>query len=167
MGLCISSSNDEFNLLEINASSIPLFPFKQTYNARVVSVYDGDTVTILFRHDNTIFKYALRINGIDTAEIRKNATTPPDYTKLGLEAKQFVKELLLPADTLVMVKLYKYDKYGGRIIGDIYIKEKHMYLSDLLLLNHLALPYKGDKKLSPSDYLALINRRRSSFPNEL
>jgi endonuclease YncB( thermonuclease family) len=143
-------------LLTTNFDNIPNFPFKEEYYARVLSVYDGDTITIAFLHDNTIFKYKLRINGIDTPEIRGKDKYSPEYIKKGIEARNFSRMFLLnedlsPLNKLFKVKIKDYDKYGGRIIGDIYINDE--LLSNLLIENKYAVKYDGGKKMSEKEML--------------
>ena len=41
---------------------------------RVVNVYDGDTLTLAARlpNDNTIYKFSVRLRGLDCPEVRTN-----------------------------------------------------------------------------------------------
>jgi len=46
--------------------------FEQEYNtiARIVDIYDGDTCTIVMKFNNIYNKFIVRLNGIDTCEIK-------------------------------------------------------------------------------------------------
>ncbi len=74
-------------------SFIPKFPFAGKYNVRVESVYDGDTMWLAFIHDQTIFRFKLRVEGIDTPELR--GTYVPVYKEFAQKAKRYVENLLM------------------------------------------------------------------------
>ena len=50
---------------------IKLFSLEnKEFTGKVVSIYDGDTVKIIFKLFNTYYKWNCRINNVDTPEIR-------------------------------------------------------------------------------------------------
>lgn len=74
---CIHSNekvNQPENIYELNQLSIQnTKPFSLVGTAsyvRVVNVYDGDTITIIFRFGSHFYHKRCRIYGIDTPEIR-------------------------------------------------------------------------------------------------
>ncbi len=42
----------------------------QTHLAKILKIYDGDTITAVFHVKGELRKYKVRINGIDTAEMK-------------------------------------------------------------------------------------------------
>lgn len=134
-----------------NLDHIPKFPFKGIYKIRIISVYDGDTVNIAFTHKGAIFKYSLRILGVDTPEIRGNY--PDAYKKYARDAKQYV-ESILPTDKLIYANFVKYDKYGGRLLGDILLDDDT--LSQKLIQNNYAFKYNGEKKKTQNEWMEFI-----------
>ena len=63
----------------------------------------------------------------------------------GEQASQFTKDQLNGA-TVIQVAIYKWDKFGGRVLGDIIIDGKS--LRYMLIENGFAREYYGDKKKS-------------------
>jgi endonuclease YncB( thermonuclease family) len=150
---------DKLNMYDI---STPIFTLNgiKTY-ARLVDVYDGDTVTCVFPilGDN-YYKFNIRLNGIDTAEIKsenklkalearhkileylcKNYTLKEDCSRSDIQ--NFLKQNTI----IVWIKCYNFDKYG-RILGDIYNdKDTKESISDMLLQVNLAYKYNGGAKL--------------------
>ena len=83
-------------------------------------VYDGDTVyTELCGLPAALKQVTIRLENIDTPEIR---TTCASEKALGLAAKKFLEDTLA-GQTEIMVKDVKWDKYGGRIDGDIILPD--------------------------------------------
>lgn len=138
--------------------TVSKFPFNETYQARITSVYDGDTVWLAFIHDTTIFKYKLRIANVDTPELRGDYSTV--YKNFGFKAKCYVESLLFknvkPSKvSLFEVEFHCYDKFGQRLVGDIKFEDGE-YLSQKLIANKYAMPYDGGKKMTENDWLIHI-----------
>ena len=105
-----------------------------TYNAKIIKVYDGDTVTALVDLGFKIsFEMKLRLNRINAPEIRGIEKEKGKITRDRL------RELIL--DKTVVIKTNK-DKTGkyGRYIADIYLGE--ISINDLLVTENLAI-YKS------------------------
>lgn len=116
------------------------------YSFKVLRVIDGDTVQIDAPFLPKELKQTLlvRIYGVDTPEKGKRARC--DYEdKLSQQAKLYV-ELELRNAKSVLVQLKGWDKYGGRVLGDIIIDG--IPLSKKLVAQNYAVPYlgKGKKK---------------------
>jgi micrococcal nuclease len=110
------------------------------YKVNVVSVYDGDSVTvdIDLGFNNWMKKQKLRLYGIDTPEIRGEER--PD----GLISKARLIELL--EDKTVVIKSHK-DKSGkyGRWLATLFIEEdndEYTNINELLITEGLAEQYK-------------------------
>ena len=117
---------------------------KEIILARVVDVYDGDTITIIFNLSGTFYKEKCRLANIDTAEIR---TKNIEEKKVALETKKFLSNIIL--DRIIYIKCGKWDKFG-RLLGYLYLQEKDIKKDDsinnLLLNNGMAYQYSGKTK---------------------
>jgi len=110
--------------------------------AKITKVYDGDTCTCIFLHNNQVpMKINIRLSEIDAPEIKS------DY-ELERKAAMLVRDLVsyLILDKIVKVKISKWDKYGGRVIGDVYIPDTDITISKYLLDKKLVKEYYGKKK---------------------
>jgi endonuclease YncB( thermonuclease family) len=119
--------------------STPLFSLDGlTTYGKIVYVYDGDSCDIVLYIDNLGFRrFKCRINGIDCAEKR---SANPEEKLHALKALNFVSELL---DTIVIIKCYKFDKYG-RLLVDIF--DNNVSLAEQLIEQKLAYRYNGKTK---------------------
>jgi micrococcal nuclease len=116
----------------------------RTYEFKVLRVIDGDTVVIdaPYLPEELGQKLNLRIVGIDTPESGGRAKCDKER-ELASSAKQFVTSSLESA-TKVEVVLVKWDKFGGRVLGDLIIDGNH--LSTSLIIRQLAVIYNGRGK---------------------
>ena len=112
------------------------------YRATIRRVVDGDTVDItLDLGFDILYNNRIRLLGIDTPESR---TRDLEEKKLGLAAKERVRELC-PVGSTVTVKTPK-DGRGkfGRILGEIYVGDVNV--NKLLVEEGHAVEYFGGKK---------------------
>ncbi len=105
--------------------------------AKVIKVYDGDTVTLGTRHH---VRYSCRLAGIDTAEIR---TKNPEEKAKAIESRDFLRSIIM--DEVVDVEVISLDKYG-RILAKL--RYNGQDISQLMLDQGGAVPYDGGRKLS-------------------
>ena len=116
------------------------------YEWKVIRAIDGDTleVQVDFLPSELSNKLYVRVWGIDTPE--KGFRAQSEHEKeLGLKASEFTKNVIANAKE-IKINLIMWDKFGGRVLGDVLIDGKS--LRQLLLDNHLAREYYGDKKKS-------------------
>ena len=112
------------------------------YKDIIRRVVDGDTVDItLDLGFDILYNNRLRLHGIDTPESR---TRDLEEKKLGLAAKERVKELC-PVGSTVTIKTIK-DGRGkfGRILGEIYVGDVNV--NKQLIKEGHAVEYFGGKK---------------------
>jgi endonuclease YncB( thermonuclease family) len=111
------------------------------YDYRVLRVIDGDTVEFEapFLPEPFKQKLSLRIYGVDTPEKGGNAKCTEENMK-SLAAKLFVEQEIMNATT-TKIYLMEWDKYGGRVIGDVILDGE--YLSVKLIKNGHAKEYYG------------------------
>ena len=143
MGLCFSCIYSP-NLSNAD-SSTPFYSFDDyTTYAKVVYVYDGDTVHIVLPLPNDssrkLVKIKCRLYGIDTPELRNN-----DQKTKAKEARERLKQLLSETHSLIRVKCGKFDKYG-RVLVTIYSEKYEKSLNQMLIDDGYAYPYYGKTK---------------------
>ena len=103
--------------------------------------YDGDTCNAkMLGVPDTLKKIKIRINGIDTPEIKGKCEREK---KLALEAKVFINDLIKNS-TVIYLKNLKWGKYGGRVVADLYI-DKRDY-REYLKGKNFYVEYYGGKK---------------------
>ena len=89
-------------------SKVKQFSFEgDKKTAKVVSVYDGDTIKVVFSVFEKLFKFNCRIQGVDTPEIR---TKNKQEKKFGLEIRDKLREKIL--NKVVIIECGDFDKYG-------------------------------------------------------
>lgn len=107
------------------------------YLAKIVKVYDGDTVWAGIIHNGRSFRTKLRLRNINAAEIRGGT----DETKASAQhAKKVVADLI--ADDIVHIQITGLDKWG-RHLAFIYPNESR---------------WKSVYQLSDYEYLILISK---------
>ena len=117
-----------------------------TYDAQIIRVNDGDTVVISapFLPSPLKPELAVRIFGVDTPEKGHRAQCPSEDQR-GQAATQFTKNAVNAAAKRQVV-LYGWDKFGGRVLGDIILNGQS--LRSMLIANGFAREYYGDAKQS-------------------
>jgi len=114
------------------------------YDYKVIRVIDGDTIDIeaSFLPPELGKHLKLRIYGIDTPEKGHQAKCNAERKKSEIATK-FVEDKIANAK-VIKVELRKWDKFGGRVLGDLIIDGYR--LSDLLISEDLAVSYDGGRK---------------------
>lgn len=117
-----------------------------TYPATVLRVIDGDTVAFQasWLPDPLKKELSIRVFGVDTPEKSFRAKCPAE-DKLGQAATAFTKDTITSGKKLEIV-LMDWDKYGGRVLGDVIIDGKS--LRNLLITKGYAREYYGEAKTS-------------------
>jgi endonuclease YncB( thermonuclease family) len=128
---------------------LPIFGFaveSVAYDFQVTRVLDGDTVAFAAPFLPTPLKQELsiRVYGVDTPE-RGFRAKCPEEDKRGKEATAYTKYVIANAKK-VQVVIMDWDKYGGRVLGDILVDG--LSLRYLLIANGYAREYFGKAKLS-------------------
>ena len=117
-----------------------------TYDAQIVRVSDGDTVAIAAPFLPAPLKpeLAVRIFGVDTPEKGFRGQCESEKQR-GEAASQFTKAAITKS-TKRQVVLYGWDKFGGRVLGDIILDGQSLRTG--LIQNGFAREYYGDAKQS-------------------
>ena len=121
-------------------------PKGMTYDAEIIRVTDGDTIVISAPFLPAPLKpeLAVRVFGVDTPEKGFRAQCPSEAQR-GEAASAFTKAAVAQA-TQRQVVLMDWDKYGGRVLGDILLDGKS--LRQMLIQNGFAREYYGEAKQS-------------------
>ena len=136
MGLCLSCKNFE-NLEVFSYEGLEI-------SAKVVKVYDGDTITVVF-YDNGYKKFNMRMMGYDAPEIKplKNIENRDLHIRAATNARDYLARLIL--GKVVKIRLQKFEKYG-RLLGEVIY---HVNINNLMTDVIKCKKYDGKKK---SDY---------------
>lgn len=121
-------------------------PTGVTYDVEVLRVIDGDTIAFkaTFLPAPLKQELSIRVYGVDTPEKGFRAKCPSEDQK-GQAATAFTKNLVTTA-TKRQIVLYDWDKYGGRVLGDIVLDGYS--LRALLISKGFAREYYGEAKQS-------------------
>lgn len=126
---------------------------------KIVDIYDGDTVSVIFHINNQYYKYRCRLRRINCEELHStvNKESNTDLAnqarvelaqkilgnEIGLECKRCrLRELLGEHTGLNYCKFYEFDKYG-RLLIELYESENRdsQNLNDYLINTGLACVY--------------------------
>lgn len=133
-------------LLTILIVSFTSIASANPYNWKITRIIDGDTVAVSapWLPDPLKKELSVRVWGVDTPEKGFRAKCPLEDQK-GKAATLFTKNILSQA-TQYSIVLRDWDKYGGRVLGDIIVDGKS--LRESLIANGYAREYYGDAKTS-------------------
>jgi endonuclease YncB( thermonuclease family) len=134
-GVVIAEQDKASNKSKVHYGSVSV--------SKVISVYDGDTFRVNIDSLPPLVgqNIAIRINGVDTPEIKGKCSYEKD---LALKARDFVRSKLETAKTIRLTEIQR-GKYF-RIIASVEIDGAS--LGSQLLRRGLAYKYYGGKKLS-------------------
>tara|TARA_B100000424_G_scaffold264997_1_gene254048 strand:- start:860 stop:1309 length:450 start_codon:yes stop_codon:yes gene_type:complete len=115
---------------------------------KVVDVYDGDTVKIVFplsdKEPERLYKWNCRLINVDTPELRTKNLKEKEF---GKKVRDFLREKIL--HKVVNVKCLDFDKYG-RLLVEIFTIEneniKEECINNWLIENGYAKKYDGGTK---------------------
>ena len=117
-----------------------------TYDAVITRVIDGDTVAFQadFLPAPLKKELSIRVYGVDTPEKGFRAQCPSEAQR-GEAASAFTKQMIAASQQRQVV-LMDWDKYGGRVLGDVILNG--VSLRQQLIINGFAREYYGEAKTS-------------------
>ena len=120
--------------------------FANPYDWKVTRAVDGDTVEIQVNWLPVELgdKLKIRVFGVDTPEKGFRAKCESE-AKRGEAATAFTKDLLKNGKK-IQVEIKEWDKFGGRVLGDVIVDGKSLRAE--LISNGYAREYYGDAKKS-------------------
>jgi endonuclease YncB( thermonuclease family) len=130
--------------LAIAQVKAPKEPQGVTYDANIIRVTDGDTIVIAAPYLPLPLRpqLAVRIYGVDTPEKGHRAQCPAEAAAAE-KASAWTKTLVANGKQHQVI-LYKWDKFGGRVIGDIVVDGVSVRRG--LIANGHAREYYGEAK---------------------
>lgn len=108
--------------------------------ALVIKVYDGDTLTVGFRHKNKPARSSLRIRGIDTPELRSKSE---EEKKMALDARSRLEEATMRKEVTIISP--GSDKYG-RLLCDVSTENIKSICDYMLEAKEICREYDGGKR---------------------
>jgi endonuclease YncB( thermonuclease family) len=131
---------------------VPLIAFAQkekpgvAYDVLLTRVIDGDTVAFQanWLPDPLKKELSVRVFGVDTPEKGHRAKCPAEDAR-GQAATAFTKDAINKSQKRQVI-LMDWDKYGGRVLGDVLLDGKSLRI--MLITNGFAREYYGEAKTS-------------------
>lgn len=126
-------------------NTVPFVP--PVTSGKVIKVYDGDTITIASRlpfTNSPIYKFPVRLLGIDCPEIKGSTETEKNLAKSARDALSSRIN-----GKMVILKNVSTEKYG-RLLADVYIDGENM--NQWMLNNNYAVKYDGGTKSRPDNW---------------
>jgi endonuclease YncB( thermonuclease family) len=126
-------------------NTVPFVP--PIVGGKVVKVYDGDTFTIASKLpylDSPIYRFSVRLNGIDAPEIKGKTNAEKELAKKSRDA---LTNLIM--NKIVRLENISIEKYG-RILADVYVDT--ICVNDFMIDNKYAIRYNGGKKERPDEW---------------
>jgi hypothetical protein len=153
-------------------SASPFTLAGQTLPGLIVSCYDGDTLTIVLPVFGHCYRFTVRIDGIDTPEIKskdpenklrairaRNRLLQLAGVTIDLDAaltKKDVGELLNKAQPIVEVECKGFDKYG-RLLSTLRMGPTCPSFGDVLIAEKLGYVYGGATKLTETEQVDALD----------
>lgn len=162
------------DLFNNNFNELSKFTFSGLITkAKIINVYDGDTVTIVFYFKDEPVKYNFRMLGYDSPEIKpmKNIQHRELHKQSAICAKQFLEHHI--RDKIVWVKFSCEEKYG-RLMGELFLidaNNKNHFSGHELCVNNMMIEkgfgkrYDGCRKsiFSEDELIQIINTYNSIY----
>ena len=147
-----SPQNNNFDLTVSDIQYKDTVPFVPPVNGGyVVKVYDGDTITIASKlpimpiEQQPIYRFSVRLNGIDTPEIKGSGE---EEKACATRAKEFMAEhVLFKHVRLENVSMEKY----GRLLATV-ISQENKNMNELMVEKRFAVKYDGGTKICPKSW---------------
>lgn len=111
--------------------------------AKVVDVYDGDTIRIAFIYNGIKIQYKSRMAGFDSPEMKPLLSKPNREIEkaAAIVARDALRGKIL--NQVVNVKCGKFDKYG-RVLITVHLYGEN--INQWMLANGYGVPYNGGTK---------------------
>ena len=125
--------------------TIPFIP--PITGGQVIKVYDGDTITIASKLpyvNSPMYRFAVRLNGIDAAEIKGKSFAEKE---IAIQSRDALSAKIM--GQYVDLQNVNTEKYG-RVLADVYLGDIH--INQWLLDNKYAIRYDGGTKYRPAEW---------------
>ena len=159
-----NSSEKDLTLFEnLNIHEIPFFSLEGLNTwCRVIDIYDGDTITVVIPLMTAMYKFHIRLYGLDTPEMKSSSEQQKANAILArnrlielctnvatnLKSRKEVQQFLSKNIYLIWINAYKMDKFG-RVLANVYKSpEDTVSFSKTLINEKLGYEYFGKTKLN-------------------
>tara|TARA_B110000902_G_C14248045_1_gene565032 strand:- start:244 stop:654 length:411 start_codon:yes stop_codon:yes gene_type:complete len=133
---CIYS---RYRLKNCTCKNTQVFSFNNfKTKAKVVKVYDGDTIWVAFNYKGKYVRIKIRLYGIDTPELRSKHNLEKEKA---IDAREYLKRMIF--NKIITLECGKFDKYG-RLLGKIYYN--NIYVNQKMIEMGLGIAYNGGTK---------------------
>jgi len=133
----------EYEELQNKTTNVPLFSLNgKSFTAKIVDIYDGDTITVVFKVFGEYYKWNCRIKHVDTPEIK---TKDKIEKERAIFVRDKLRELLLNTIVQITCSIDKKDKYG-RLLIEFNIPKSNTKIHEWILQNNYGRAYEGDTK---------------------
>ena len=121
--------------------------------AKIVDVYDGDTVKACFYYNGRIWKFNCRCMGYDCPEMRPPKDDPNRNQQIvwANMAKSALISILKPHTRLVKLKIGEFGSLG-RLLVTIYVDDLDISGNQYMIDNGYGKPYNGFKREKFTSY---------------
>ena len=138
---CYSKSDDtEYLVNVVHENTMSFVPPINV--GKVIKVYDGDTFTLISKlpySDSPIYRFSIRLNGIDSPEIKGKSDNEKLLARLARDA---LSNLIM--GKIVTLRNVSLEKYG-RVLADVYIGD--LCVNEWMIQNNYAVKYDGGTKV--------------------
>lgn len=147
--------------------------------ARLISLHDGDTCKLILPVGGNYYKFAVRMNGLDTPEMTSKdprakalarrardrhfelatgqVLAPSTNDALESAKKKSIQSYLENNIVVVWVKCGELDRYGRPLVDIRKNKDSDQTFTDVLLEEKLAYAYGGKTKLGEAEQVAALD----------
>jgi endonuclease YncB( thermonuclease family) len=126
------------------------------FKAKVVDIYDGDTLTVVFRYRGQLQQHRCRMLGYDSPEMKplRSKKGRDKEIEKAKEAKEALSNLIFGHNGgIVKIKCHQFDKYG-RLLIDLYIPKgcvclcsyNKIWVNQWMINNNYGYVYDGGTK---------------------
>jgi micrococcal nuclease len=149
----ISSITEKSKILEKNKKNnkyLQNISYKETEAfipqirfAKVVKVYDGDTITVASKlpfNESPIYRFSVRLRSIDSPEIKGESE---NECHMAIESRDALHNLIF--GKIIELRNNGKEKYG-RLLADVYYNDIHV--NKWMIDNKYAVEYYGGKKVA-------------------
>jgi endonuclease YncB( thermonuclease family) len=113
------------------ANTVGKFTLEGEYKkALVIDVYDGDTITVVFKHFDKINSWKVRLLGINSPELRpsRRISYRDEIIIAAKKSRDYLAELIL--NKIVYLHCGSFDSFG-RILAYIYLSDEELFMKDI------------------------------------
>lgn len=128
--------------------------------AKVVDIYDGDTLTLVFRYGGKLQQHSCRMEGYDSPEMKPPKTQQNRDREITAanKAKDALSNII--SDQIVNIECGQFDKYG-RILITIWVKQKTSWsfcrprinVNQWMIANGYGVSYNGGTKTKYDSFI--------------